>query len=402
MPTLNWIGKDAVLNHHREVPYRLLKCEGDLSHGDPGSGNLLVEGDNLEALKALLPYYKGRVKCIYIDPPYNTGEEDWSYNDNVNSPQMRKWLGQVVGKEDLDRHDRWLCMIWPRLCLLKEFLRQDGAIFISIDENEIAHLRMLLDAIFGAKNLIAEMIWEKSRKNDARFISVGHEYVVVYARNKGRLVEDDVKWREYKVGTREIQRRYLRARQVAGEDDRAVEALLGRYYTTRKKGHPSKALSRYRRVDRLGVWRDDNVGWPTPDGPRYDVPHPETGLPCVVPPNGWRWSTYEKFLEAFEKGRVEFRADHAETPQRKTYLIKESSALDEDDEEVGVQVRGSYFYRSLQPAAKTLRTLFGKTVFNNPKDHLEIARLVGLVADGNHLVLDSFAVRGPQATPWLP
>lgn len=134
MPTLDWIGKKAVLNHHREVPFRLLKTDATLSVGDPDCGNLLVQGDNLVALKALLPYYAGQVKCIYIDPPYNTGNENWSYNDAVNSPEMRDWLGKVVGHEteDLSRHDKWLCMMYPRLCLLRQFLREDGAIFACV------------------------------------------------------------------------------------------------------------------------------------------------------------------------------------------------------------------------------------------------------------------------------
>ena len=151
MPTLNWIGKEAVVKHHKDVPYRLLEPVPELSCGDPGSGNLIVQGDNLHALKALLPRYAGQVKCIYIDPPYNTGNENWVYNDNVNSPEIRKWLGHVVGGEGetLDRHDRWLCMMYPRLSLLRHFLREDGAIFISIDDNEIAALRLLMDEIFG-------------------------------------------------------------------------------------------------------------------------------------------------------------------------------------------------------------------------------------------------------------
>ena len=130
MPTLDWIGKWAVVNHHREVPYRLVHCDSELSAGDPDAGNLLVQGDNLEALRALLPYYAGQVKCIYIDPPYNTGNEGWVYNDNVNSPEISAWLDEVVGKEgeDLSRHDKWLCMMYPRLRLLREFLREDGVI----------------------------------------------------------------------------------------------------------------------------------------------------------------------------------------------------------------------------------------------------------------------------------
>lgn len=130
MPTLDWIGKAAVINHHRQVPYRLLQCDAALSAGDADAGNLLVQGDNLLALKSLLPYYAGKVKCIYIDPPYNTGNEGWIYNDNTNSPEIREWLGQVVGHEadDLSRHDKWLCMMYPRLALLKDFLTEDGAI----------------------------------------------------------------------------------------------------------------------------------------------------------------------------------------------------------------------------------------------------------------------------------
>jgi len=146
MPTLNWIGKEAVVNHHLQVPFRLLKDVPSLACGKPGDGNLIVEGDNLVALKALLPYYAGQVKCIYIDPPYNTGKENdgrgWLYSDRVTSPIIREWLGKTVGKEaeDLSRHDKWLCMMYPRLKLLREFLRDDGIIFVSIDENEIKHL----------------------------------------------------------------------------------------------------------------------------------------------------------------------------------------------------------------------------------------------------------------------
>ena len=188
MPTLNWIGKDAVVKHHKDVPFRLLEPVPELLLRRPADGgNLIVQGDNLHALKALLPRYAGQVKCIYIDPPYNTGNEGWVYNDNVNSPEIRKWLGEVVGKEGetLDRHDHWLCMMYPRLVLLRQFLRDDGAIFISIDDNEVATLRLLMDEIFGAKNFVATVLWQKifSPKNSARHLSEDHDYVVVYALN---------------------------------------------------------------------------------------------------------------------------------------------------------------------------------------------------------------------------
>src|SRR3978361_336603 len=151
MPVLDWIGKKAVVNHHREVPYRLIQCDKSRSAGSPETGNLLVQGDNLEALKALLPYYAGKVKCIYIDPPFNTGSEDWIYNDNVNSPEMRDWLGKYVKQEgeDLSRHDKWLCMLYPRLRVLRDFLAQDGTFFFHIDDNEIGNAILLCDEILG-------------------------------------------------------------------------------------------------------------------------------------------------------------------------------------------------------------------------------------------------------------
>ncbi len=190
VPTLNWIGKDAVVRHHKEVPFRLLEANPKLSHGDPASGNLIVEGDNLHALKALLPRYAGKVKCICIDPPYNTGNEGWVYNDNVNAPEILRWLGQTVGKEaeDLSRHDKWLCMMYPRLVLLKQFLNDDGAIFVHIDDNEVASLRMLMDEIFGRNNFVACNVWQKrySRENRGAIGDV-HEYLMVYASNPERF-----------------------------------------------------------------------------------------------------------------------------------------------------------------------------------------------------------------------
>ena len=188
MPTLEFKGKQHIYAHHLTVPYRPLQPDPARSLNPAGvDDNLIIHGDNLHALKALLPRYAGRVKCIYIDPPYNTGNECWVYNDNVNSPLMREWLkenGSVDG-EDLERHDKWLCMMWPRLQLLKELLADDGAIFISIDDNEQHHLRMLMDEIFGAPNFITTIIWHKmdSPKNTALHISEDHESLHIYARN---------------------------------------------------------------------------------------------------------------------------------------------------------------------------------------------------------------------------
>lgn len=186
MPVLSWIGKDKVVNHDKELPFRVLKPVKELSVGE-NSENLLIEGDNLEALKALMPFYYSKIKCIYIDPPYNTGNEKWVYNDRVNSPQIKKWLNKVVGAEgeDLCRHDKWLCMMYPRLKLLKDLLADNGVIFISIDDNEHCNLREILDEIFGARNFVENLIWKSRLGKGAtsQLTAKLHEYIMVYAKN---------------------------------------------------------------------------------------------------------------------------------------------------------------------------------------------------------------------------
>jgi adenine-specific DNA-methyltransferase len=188
MPTLNFKGKTFVHNHHLAVKYHQLVPKKDKSLTDKVSlhDNLILQGDNLKALKALLPTYSGKVNCIYIDPPYNTGNEGWKYNDNVNSPMMREWLGKEVDTDDLTRHDKWLSMMTPRLKLLRELLSEDGAIFISIDDNEQHNLRCLLDEIFGEQNFIQNIIWQKkfSPQNDAKYFSDNHDFIICYAKNK--------------------------------------------------------------------------------------------------------------------------------------------------------------------------------------------------------------------------
>ena len=193
MPTLSWIGREKVINHHRDVPYKILEHKYGFG-GDNGeskeptnSGNKIIHGDNLEALKSLLPEYEGKIKCIYIDPPYNTGNENWVYNDNVNDPKIKKWLQSVVGREgdDLSRHDKWLCMIYPRLKLLHKLLADNGIIFISIDNFEFNYLSLILEEIFGRKNCVETIIWKKSYGGGAKskhLVSL-HEYIYCYAKN---------------------------------------------------------------------------------------------------------------------------------------------------------------------------------------------------------------------------
>ena len=193
MPVLDWIGKDKVVNHHLDVPYRVLERQYSYDEKgqhkeNNGSENMIIHGDNLEALKSLLPQYEGKIDCIYIDPPYNTGNENWTYNDNVNDPRIKRWLGQVVGSEseDLSRHDKWLCMMYPRLKLLQRLLSDDGAIFISIDDNEQANLKLICDEIFGRNNFVAQLVWEKKKKGSflSNQITNIKEYIIVYCNNK--------------------------------------------------------------------------------------------------------------------------------------------------------------------------------------------------------------------------
>lgn len=184
MPTLEWIGKDKVINHHQQVPYRVL--EEQYTYNAEQSDNMIIRGDNLEALKALLPKYEGKVKCIYIDPPYNTGEEGWVYNDNVNDPRIKKWLGEVVGKEgeDLTRHDKWLCMMYPRLKLLQKLLANDGVIFINIGEDEHANLKLICDEIFGTRNYVTDFSRQmKSGGAKGHYYTPSLDYILTYAKN---------------------------------------------------------------------------------------------------------------------------------------------------------------------------------------------------------------------------
>ena len=194
MPTLEWIGKDKVVNHHQEIPFRVLDRRYSYDEcgqraEDNGSENMIIHGDNLEALKSLLPRYEGRINCVYIDPPYNTGNEGWSYNDNVNDPKMRKWLGEVVGKEgeDLTRHDKWLCMMYPRLKLLQKLLANDGFIAVSINDSELFYL--------GTQNRIAcaPLRSEPSGGKEKTALRTGHEYVLFYSNGNTKNMSKEEK-----------------------------------------------------------------------------------------------------------------------------------------------------------------------------------------------------------------
>jgi adenine-specific DNA-methyltransferase len=352
MPTLNWIGKEAVVKHHKDVPFRLLESVPELSCGAADSGNLIVQGDNLHALKALLPRYAGKVKCIYIDPPYNTGNEGWVYNDNVNSPEIRKWLGEVVGREGetLDRHDRWLCMMYPRLLLLKRFLHEDGAIFISIDDNEVGKLRLLMDEIFGAENFVACNVWQKrySRENRGAIGDV-HEYVMVYAIRPERF-----------------------------------QAVRNRIPIDEKQA----AVYRNPNNDPRGRWRGIPM---TAQGYRpnqmYKITTPSGKI--VEPPEGRCWSTIEsEFLRLKSEGRIYFGRAGSSQPSVIRYLSEVEGFVPWTwwpHEEVG----------HTDEARKEVQALFGtQTAFDTPKPTRLIQRIIQIATNPDDLILDSFAGSG--------
>jgi adenine-specific DNA-methyltransferase len=392
MPTLNWIGKEAVVKHHKDVPYRLLEPVPELSCGHSGSGNLIVQGDNLHALKALLPRYAGQVKCIYIDPPYNKGNEDWAYNDNVNSPEIRKWLRQLVGKEGetLDRHDRWLCMMYPRLVLLRQFLQDDGVIFVSIDDNEIGNLQALMREIFGSSNEIATIVWQKGKKGDSKLVSIAHEYIIAFARSKTYLTMKQVRWRRRKPGVEEVLTHYNELRAQQGNDNIRIRKEMMAWYRSLPKEDLRKSHKHYNWSDKRGLYFAADFAGPD-DGrenrPRYLIPHPVTGQPCAMPSTGWRWEQdTTKAALAEDPPRIHFGKDHTTIPNRKSYLF-------EIDEEPMISV----FYKDGRAATLEVESILGAGAFQFPKDSDIIADLISVVTKPGDIVLDSFAGSGTTA-----
>ena len=358
--------------------------------------NLYIEGDNLEVLKLLQTAYYRKVKMIYIDPPYNTGN-DFVYVDDFADPlaRYREVTAQTTksNPETMGRfHTNWLNMMYPRLRLAANLLRDDGVIVISIDDAEIDNLKKLCNEVFGEENFLACLIWEKTRKNDARFFSIGHEYILVYAKSETTLRENNVYWREDKPGAHEMYREYELLRTKYGDDFPAMEKELKEYYANLPKDHPAKKHSRYNKIDEHGIWRDHDISWPGGGGPRYDVIHPVTGKPCKVPPSGWRFPTLERMQEMIDNGLVVFREDHTEPPIRKSYLVRKMGRLS-DEESIGKQVMGTYFYRSALQATNEVADLLGPRVFDYPKDREILMRLIRYMtsAQNSDIILDFFS-----------
>ena len=389
MPTLEFKGKQHIYAHHLTVPYRPLVPDADRSLNPAGADdNLIIHGDNLHALKALLPRYAGRVKCIYIDPPYNTGNEGWVYNDKVNSPLMKAWLkenGPVDG-EDLERHDKWLCMMWPRLHLLKELLADDGAIFVSIDDNEVHHIRMMMDEVFGSENFIGTFVWEGTGKNDARFISVGHDYILCYAHQKILMKENKVRWRVMKEGVDEIYRTAEKLLKESKNNYFKASCSLKEWFSSLEKKHKSWAHRHYNWIDRKGIYFAGDISWPGGGGPDYEVLHPKTGKPVKVPARGRVFPAEETMINAIADDRVHFGSDESSVPNLKRYL-----------HETNQQVLTSVFYQDRRAAHKELVRILPDAQFEYPKDERVIRRIIEVVTSDNDIVLDSFAGSGTTA-----
>ena len=385
MPTLEWIGKDKVVNHHLDVPFRVLERKYSLDENgqhneDNGSENMIIRGDNLEALKALLPRYEGRVKCIYIDPPYNTGNEGWVYNDNVNDPKIKKWLGEVVGKEgeDLTRHDKWLCMMYPRLKLLQKLLADDGVIFVSLDFHEQPFMRLIMDEIFGASNYVSEIacVNKPSGRSDDKYIATAHESIIVYRKSPlltlgGFEPEEKITKRYNKRDTDGRLYREEDLRKRGTHDERTDRPnLFYPFFFNQETGelvvgnNDEETPDGFIRIEPMkskdvqGTWRwgqDTAIAQKTYIHPRYM-------------PNKQQWSLFEwEYLD--ERGAA-----------KPTTLWDFKDVNSERGTEVFIKYLG-----------------FKKEDFPNPKPVGTIQRILQIATAGDDIILDSFAGSGTTA-----
>lgn len=361
--------------------------------------NLYIEGDNLDVLKVLRETYLGRVKMIYIDPPYNTGNE-FVYNDDfaesydgyLESCKVYDENGNLTfdpkanGESNGRFHTDWLNMIYPRLKVARDFLTEDGVIFISIDENEVENLKRVCDEIFGAKNFIAELIWSGGRKNDSKYISVSHEYILCYFRNSDFIKENKIVWREKKQGLDAIYAEYAKLKKEFGSDVKSIEKSLKAWYKALADGHPAKDHKHYNRVDNHGIYFASDISWPGGGGPKYQVLHPVTGKPVKIPSRGWitNSNTLHQWIAA---DKVDFGENENSVPTLKAYL---------SDNEYAVPY--SVFYKDGRAASKRLATLMGDKMFENPKDEEIIQRIIEFCGiSDDDIVMDFFSGSGTTA-----
>lgn len=385
-----WVGKKAAMAEAARPITKTLRPVKEDSRDWETTENLYIEGDNLEVLKILQESYLGKVKLIYIDPPYNTGN-DFIYADDLIRSQEEEDKQLGMYDEDENRlfkntdangrfHSDWCSMIYSRLVLARNFLKDDGVIFISIDENEVSSLKAICDEIFGAKNFIAEMIWSAGRKNDSKYISVSHEYILCYFKNAQYIKDRKILWREKKQGLSDIYMEYEKLKRAHGDDCASIERALKRWYKDLPDNHPAKDHAHYNRVDKYGIYFADNISWPGGGGPKYQVLHPITQQPVKIPSRGWlvNENTMEEWIA---QDRVEFGKDENSVPTLKSYL---------KDREYSVPY--SVFYKDGRAASKRLATLMGGKIFENPKDEEIIQRIIQFCGtDSGDIVMDFFS-----------
>lgn len=377
--------------------------------------NVFIEGENLEVLRVLQRGYFGKVKMIYIDPPYNTGSDAFVYPDDYGERRedYEKSIGQrdengFLNKQDLWKvntpengqyHSAWLSMMWPRLYLGRNLLREDGIIMISIDDNEVHNLRLLLNEIFGEENFVAELVWTQGRKSLAAHVAVNHEYVLIYCKNKeisaalNKTAADEHKlWREKKTGLEAIYAEYARLKAGFRSDTpanwRSIQEGLQTFYKSLPDTHLSAAHKHYNQIDEHGIYFAGDIAQGTGNGGRFVIPHPVTKKPCKVPSGGWRFAE-KKLPDLLREGRIAFGPDDTTVPKLKRYL-----------HETEYEVAQSVFYKDGRGASARLTSLFGAAVFDFPKDEQVIARLIKFVCpapQAGELVLDFFAGSGTTA-----
>jgi adenine-specific DNA-methyltransferase len=387
---LNWPGKrEALFAANAPIAKTLRPCRDESVDFDT-TQNLYIEGDNLDALKLLKESYLGKVKLIYIDPPYNTGN-DFIYEDDF-AEDTESYLQRSNQKDEVGNrlvantesngrfHSDWLSMMYSRLRLAKSFLTSDGAIFVSCDEVEQARLRLIMDEIFGMNNFIADMVWAAGRKNDSKFISVSHEYIVCYARDKEFLKENKIVWRQRKKGLDEIYGQYEKLKNKHGSNYDKITIDLKQWYKDLADNHPAKAHKHYSCVDERGIFFPDNISSISgATRPRYEIPHPITGLPVAVPSRGWGF-TLETLQKLISENRVAFGPDHTTVPTLKSYL---------KDREY--QSPYSVFYQDGRASSKRLRSLMGGDYFGFPKDEEVLQEIIGMITTENDTVMDFFS-----------
>ncbi len=359
--------------------------------------NLYIEGDNLEVLKLLRENYLGKVKMIYIDPPYNTGN-DFVYNDDFatekneyihNSGQEDEEGNRLIANTESNGrfHTDWLNMIYPRLKVAKDLLSEDGVIFISIDDNEQRNLKNICDEIFGEPNFVAQLIWEQGRKSMAAQVAVNHEYCYVYCKNKAFNILHDsnvenTNWREKKQGLKAIYAEYDRLKAIYCDDFQSIEKGIRLFYKNLPKDNPSKRQAQYKCVDAKGLYFPDNIAQGTGNGGRFDIIHPLTGKPCKLPKGGWRFGE-DKLPSLLKENRIHFGEDETKVPCLKRYL-----------KETEYEVVSSVFYKDGRGASKRIEQLFGAKVFDFPKDEEIMKKFISLVtsySEANSIILDFFS-----------